>query len=373
MHDLTWASWKSRQLAFLKYARWHVDQERLQAMLRLRGGVAVLLVAGLLHIWGGWGSFAPLLNLFFGYTLLSMGWYVVVRQRWWGLRARVLMAAAAEQMFYGYMLGVTGEQGALLAGLPMFTALGYGLRYGPGLAFYSGLHGVVWLWLGLQQSAFWHGQPTVSAGLMLASVVIPVYGALLSRRMQTRRLEAEQRAAVWEEVSKTDPLTMLANRVALMEALERVFHNQRQLGRVGALFYVDLDGFKAVNDEAGHEAGDQVLVDVALALRSAVREDDVVARLGGDEFAILAMGVAHEHDARAMADKVLHALEGIVVDGYPGLKLGGSIGVCLMPSADISTAREAVRRADEMMLSVKRMGKGAVRVSAVLPDMAQSA
>lgn len=91
--------------------------------------------------------------------------------------------------------------------------------------------------------------------------------------------------------------------------------------RVRALFHVDLDGFKAVNDQARHAAGDQVLVDVAHALRAAVRENDVIARLGCDECCILTHEPAKAQDARGVSDKVLNALNRIQVPGHASLRI----------------------------------------------------
>ena len=210
--------------------------------------------------------------------------------------------------------------------------------------------------------------PGLGLGMCLAVLCVPVYGAVLNRRLQVQHREAERRAAAWESASKSDPLTGLANRVALMEALERVHGTQRASDRVCALFYVDLDGFKAVNDQAGHAAGDEVLIAVAMALRHAVRANDLVARMGGDEFAILARGLAHGEGAQAVADKVLHALSLIEVPGHAQLRVSASMGACLLPDPSITSPREAVRVADELMLAIKREGKGAVRVRARLDE-----
>ncbi len=343
-------------------ARWQADNELAQARLRAMASVVCGLFFGAVHLWGGIGPLDQLMALFGVYVLACLAWLGVVKQGWGSQGWRLVIASVLEQGLYAYGVSHCAEQGTLILGAPMFTALGYGLRFGPGMVMLNVGLALGFLTLGFQASPYWSAMPSLCVGVCLATVSIPVYGTVLNRRLLGMRREAERRAAAWEAASKTDPLTRLANRVALMEALEQVFGTQRQAARVCTLFYVDLDGFKAVNDEAGHAAGDQVLVDVAMALGDAVRADDLVARLGGDEFCILAFGLADPKDAQGVADKVLQALARITVPGHANLRIGGSIGACLLPAPDIASPRDAVRVADELMLAIKRQGKGAVRI-----------
>jgi diguanylate cyclase (GGDEF)-like protein len=346
------------------HARWQASNEVAQIKLRIGGGLLAMLIMSALHLWGGLGPFDQPLPWVSAYVLGSLAWWCLVKLGFWQMRARLLVASVLEQGMFACVLSSTGEQGALLLGVPIFTSLGHGLRFGPGMAIFNSILAASFMAVAFHGSPYWSSMPGLAMGMCVAVLSVPVYGTLLNRRLLAQHREAEQRAAAWESASKTDPLTGLANRVALMEALERVHGTQRASDRVCALFYVDLDGFKAVNDQAGHAAGDEVLVQVAQALRDAVRADDVVARLGGDEFAILTRGLAHAEGAQAVADKVLHALGQIRVAGHDKLCVGGSNGACLLPDADIPSAREAVRVADELMLAIKREGKGAVRIRA---------
>jgi diguanylate cyclase (GGDEF)-like protein len=347
---------------FVTPGQWRARNEMAQARLRIWGGLAFMLGMGVLQWGAGYGPFDKALPLLCVYLLGSLAWAGVVARGWGRLRVRLMLAATLEHLMYGYAMYAGGQQSALLLGVPMFTSLGNGLRYGPGMACFNAVLALVCLQIGFQASLFWSAMPELTLGVCLATTCLPVYGAILNRRLQSDRQAAEQRAVAWEQASKTDPLTGLANRIALMEAMEGVFGTQRHAARVCALFYIDLDGFKAVNDQAGHTAGDQVLVDVAQALRGAVRENDVIARIGGDEFCILTHGLARAQDARAVADKVLRALDTILVPGHEGLRIGASIGVCLLPADHIATPQDAVQAADALMLAVKREGKGALRM-----------
>src|SRR3712207_2938322 len=167
-----------------------------------------------------------------------------------------------------------------------------------------------------------------------------------------------------ERMAYTDHLTALPNRAALFEEMAAPSPDQR------CLLVLDLDGFKAVNDVAGHEAGDQLLVEVARRLNTVVREDDLVARLGGDEFAVLVSGSLTE--AEDVAQRVVDAL------GMPhrtsewAFAVGASVGVAELTPAG---GQVAFREADVALRAAKQAGKGCVRLAhesvnpiVVLPD-----
>ena len=165
------------------------------------------------------------------------------------------------------------------------------------------------------------------------------------RREESRLLELSQR----------DPLTGLMNRAGFEQYLQR---NLLEGGGSSlALLYVDLDGFKTVNDGHGHAAGDLVLQAFSKRLASLVRPTDAVARLGGDEFAIALAGVREQANARDVADKVLMAAHTPFEVNNVFVRIGASVGVAF--SADpVSGWSDLVERADVQLLSAKACGKG---------------
>lgn len=154
-----------------------------------------------------------------------------------------------------------------------------------------------------------------------------------------------------------DPLTGLPNRVAFFERLEALFESAEPGARFG-LCYVDLDGFKVVNDSLGHEMGDQLLSAVAVRLETALRPlGHLVARLGGDEFVVLLENCRGEQEAVAAAKTVLAALaKPIPIDGHR-LAVGASVGVLERPVA-ATTPMAAVRAADLTLYRAKEEGRG---------------
>ncbi len=166
-----------------------------------------------------------------------------------------------------------------------------------------------------------------------------------------------------EELSSTDSLTGLHNRRSFLAELERRFSRRAAWRGGAALFFIDLDNFKAVNDRHGHKRGDRALSEVARILRDCTRGRDLVARLGGDEFAVFVEDIgaeAAESKGREIcqAAAVLRDLSGD--SGHP---LGFSIGAAFCTSDGAESVAEAVERADQAMYGVKRRGKGAVAVS----------
>ncbi|MGX6605769.1 diguanylate cyclase domain-containing protein [Micromonosporaceae bacterium Da 78-11] len=148
-----------------------------------------------------------------------------------------------------------------------------------------------------------------------------------------------------------DALTGLPNRRRMQDALGTSLRAESV-----AVLFVDLDGFKPVNDAHGHEAGDELLRQVAERLSACVRENDVLARVGGDEFVVLMPGVLDATDAEAMCARIRHAIQlPFQIDGHQVL-IGASIGVHLADST--SDPDEALRAADHAMYTVKRSGGG---------------
>ncbi len=163
---------------------------------------------------------------------------------------------------------------------------------------------------------------------------------------------AEQRIAY---LARHDPLTGLLNRSSFGEELDRVFVSHRQTSEDVCLLYLDLDGFKDVNDRRGHVAGDRLLVDVAHRISEATGGAGVVARIGGDEFAVLMRGVERE-TALDLASRLIQAVgEPLTLDGDL-VRIGVSIGVaCAGSGAD--TADALVSAADIALYSAKESGK----------------
>ena len=197
-------------------------------------------------------------------------------------------------------------------------------------------------------------------GRILEVQTVPIKGggALRTFTDVTQRKQAEQQI---RHVAEHDGLTGLLNRTAFLQALQAAATDVHRSGRGFAVLYVDLDGFKPVNDRYGHAVGDQLLVWVARQLTQAAREDDVVARLGGDEFALLQRGVSDGDSAYRLADRLVQALGQPTEIEAHTLQIGASIGIVLSPG-DGTEAEELLRKADSAMYLAKATGRGCARI-----------
>ena len=168
----------------------------------------------------------------------------------------------------------------------------------------------------------------------------------------TARKDAEQRL---NHLALHDALTGLPNRVLLLDRIEHEVAATSRTHSHIAVYFIDLDGFKGVNDTAGHPAGDEVLQMVAQRLRSYVRPGDTVARLGGDEFVLVCPDFQDDRDTEILARRLLGVLAEPFIRGEVTHHLSASIGIAV--SAPHHTAEELLRAADDAMYAAKEAGK----------------
>jgi two-component system cell cycle response regulator len=169
-------------------------------------------------------------------------------------------------------------------------------------------------------------------------------------------------AKALEALALNDPLTGLANRRLLGERMAMALVHARRSKSAMAVLYLDLDGFKAINDTLGHGAGDELLKMVAARLIATVREADTVARLGGDEFAIVLWQVKGSDDAGIAASKVIKSVSlPYVLAGRPA-SVTASAGVAIYPDNGNDTDA-LLKSADEALYKAKRAGKNTYRIA----------
>ena len=202
----------------------------------------------------------------------------------------------------------------------------------------------------LRLPAFRVASPILTAALALYVIEKERHLNQLTRML----LEDHAVMADLSRQARRDPLTGLPNRMALMERLELAINGVRQEERKFAIVFIDLDGFKLVNDSCGHAAGDALLCEVAARLRTVTRSTDLVARLSGDEFVILLEGVDDEV-AYAVAERVNKALDGLIVEDA-AVAVTASIGVAFGGPTTTSAAT-VLREADMAMYLAKETGR----------------
>ena len=197
-------------------------------------------------------------------------------------------------------------------------------------------------------------------GLLIAAIVTPfiVFQAIVGFQQATLELldEVQKQHDQIQQLATHDHLTGLPLPSLAADRLQVALHAARRSGKKVALLFIDLDGFKNVNDTLGHEAGDHVLKEVALRLLKAIRAEDTVARVGGDEFIAVLGGLPDDRVPVQVAKRAMQAISAPIDYAGQQTSVGASIGMSLFP--DHADDAQGLRRAaDAAMYRMKRTGK----------------
>ena len=165
--------------------------------------------------------------------------------------------------------------------------------------------------------------------------------------------EERKRQEHFRKLAETDALSGLRNR----RSGEENIHKKIESGKNGLFFLMDIDDFKIVNDEYGHDAGDQVITAFSNCLSSCFRDDDIVYRLGGDEFAAFITGTVDDNTRRRLLERIHSNTENVVIPGSDESHISISIGTTDFPMGSDDSFDEMYRRADQDMYENKRRKK----------------
>ena len=299
------------------------------------------------------------------YLLFAYIWVWLSTKQWGPLLPRQWSALLLDHGVLSVGLSVSGVVLAPLLWVPVTISIGHGLRFGERRGLAAALLGGICTYAALGNAALWPVDDMMRVGAAMTALIGPVYVVRLVRTMASQKARSEQRTLELEEVVRQDGLTGASNRLGFEQAVHHICDEQRRFAVRAGIVLIDLDGFKAVNDNLGHGAGDRVLQEVALLLRQAVRSADLVARFGGDEFAVLLREPGDEKNVRRIVTDLVQSISGIRLPGDSGLVVGASAGACLL---DVGvSAGEAMKRADELMYEAKRGGKNDFRVEHLHP------
>lgn len=171
-----------------------------------------------------------------------------------------------------------------------------------------------------------------------------------------------------ERIAHFDALTNLPNRVLFADRLRQAMAQEQRRGQQLAVVYIDLDGFKAINDRHGHETGDQVLIALAMRMKLALREGDTLARLGGDEFVAVLIDLEGTSASVPLLNRLLETAALPVQVGEQSLKVSASLGVTFYQQAQGIDADQLLRQADQAMYQAKQAGKNRYHMFAAGQD-----
>jgi diguanylate cyclase (GGDEF)-like protein len=196
----------------------------------------------------------------------------------------------------------------------------------------------------------------------LSEIILPLFVliAVIFARVFIQRGQYKKNL---EYTALYDALTRLPNRNLLYDRLDETMKKAARYSFLFAIIFIDLDGFKFVNDSYGHEAGDELLTQVGQRLQRCVRESDTVSRYGGDEFVILLSGIENRENCETIAKKILITLNDKFILKSATVFIGGSIGIAISEKTTSITPDELITRADNAMYIAKKNGKKQYRFS----------
>jgi len=197
----------------------------------------------------------------------------------------------------------------------------------------------------------------VFGSMVLILIVSATLGNAVSRRMRLQMAAAESEI---ERMALYDRVTGLANRHAFELGLAQALQRHSREGGGSALLFIDVDGFKKVNDQFGHQTGDTVLKAIGERLGKTLRASDIVARIGGDEFAVILTNTQSVDAAALVAENLVRSAAEPFATGSASAHIGFSIGICMIPD-DGPDVESALRNADLAMYHAKQAGKNTHR------------
>lgn len=345
----------------------HIDTELGQA--RVRVVFVMIIMAGYaVAIWVfQQKQLVParpglLLYFAFGYV---WSWLVVwdIGPAVWRQRAAVVL----DHTTFSIGLAWAGLALAPILWVSTFISVGHGLRFGESRAHFSAVLGAMSMGIAMYLSPEWHAQPLVASGVVLSAWLVPVYAVSLARQIEVLHKVSEAKALELEEAAGIDDLTALLNRTGFERVVCEVSDEAGAATETVAVLYLDLDGFKTVNDTLGHTAGNHVLQQAAFQLKRSLRASDAIARIGGDEFAVLLRSPGNSETLSGIGEKVLGALGSVHPPQHPELRVSASIGICIALQG--RSVASAVEYADTLMYKAKRAGKGQVMVGHLTQDV----
>ncbi len=164
----------------------------------------------------------------------------------------------------------------------------------------------------------------------------------------------------WQDMAYKDSLTKLPNRLFLLNQIPRYITAAKRNNYKLAIAYLDLDGFKEINDTYGHQTGDQLLINISARMQKAIRGDDILARIGGDEFVVLLNSQSNQAETTRIVQRILETVSSPMMIDTVRISVSISIGVTYYSQANELTAKALISQADRAMYEAKKRGKNRI-------------
>jgi diguanylate cyclase (GGDEF)-like protein len=337
------------------------DSEHIQALVRIAIASLVLLYVFLINTDEKFtvGQYHAA-YLAISILLIGIGIFALIVIWPQASPSRRLTGMALDFSATSYFMYVMEDMGVIFFAVYLWVTIGNGLRYGTHYLYTAMVFSIASFGVMLANSVYWRGQWGFSAGLVISLIALPLYFSVLLKQLQKQHDELKRLYEKMARYATHDSLTNLPNRKHFHDQLANAITTAEQKKVTFTVLYLDLDGFKAINDALGHTVGDQLIESTARRIEQCVRKDDMVARVGGDEFIVLLQNVASV-DVSKIAEKIIENLSRPLMLANRSVSVTTSIGVATYPhdGADVSAL---IHSADSAMYEAKHNGKNGYRI-----------
>jgi len=329
-----------------------LENEKIQIGLRVSFTIFVLLVFSYIYIFDIWRlnySYKEVITLPLIVLIFNLFYTLFIRKCPTCFQTnRIIVMSTSDVIASVYVMYLADDISAYFASILLWYIIGYSSRFGNKVGFIIYIV-TIFSWLTLIYfSPYLREHNHLAIGWLIAYVVIPLYYFNLIAKLHSTIELLHKKIDTTSYKADHDPLTNLANRFLFQETLEKYEVNFTNNGQKFALLFIDLDGFKKINDIFGHDKGDQVLVEVSQKI-AAITGD--AARLGGDEF----VSIIQYDDKDTLIALAQSLLKNIQKENKE-ISLSASVGIACYPD-DTSSLHELKKYADKAMYSAKVQGK----------------
>lgn len=347
-------------MEFLKRLKNRPDTEHLQALARI-----VIAIVGLVFSWFIYDrdrEIAVLYSTWFlgAYLILSLAIMSFIIFNPKVSPRRRVFGMVSDFTGTGIVMHLLGEPAKVFLFAYMWVTVGNGFRYGVNYLYAAMVLSLISFSIMVISTPYWYEDVYMVIGYLGCMIILPIFFLSLLKKLHSSNTELAALADKLKTMASHDGLTGLPNRYSFQEALSHEVAVAERDRRKLAVCFIDLDGFKEINDSYGHHSGDIVLKTVASRLLTHVRKSDIVARYAGDEFVIV-LASADDRDATHVAHKLIADIRSPILVADRSVSVSASVGIAVYPDSG-STANEVMIKADMAMYRCKQLGKNGVLV-----------
>ncbi|MCW8956399.1 MAG: diguanylate cyclase [Gammaproteobacteria bacterium] len=265
------------------------------------------------------------------------------------------LTIVADTLITCYGMYLTGPFSGVLYPILLWIIIANGMRFGSQYLYFSMAISTAGLIITILNTPFLTNYMPVSVGMIMGVFILPLFFGILLHELKESHRELQAQIHKTTHAAAHDILTGLPNRLFFIDHVTAAIKTAREQHKKLALLFIDLDGFKKINDNMGHKTGDRLLQLVAKRIKARLRDGDTVARLGGDEFVVLLNNVNTAETAMIFAERLIDIFNEPFYIDHRTVLASGSVGISLFPGhgEDVDTL---IHHADTAMYKVKRRG-----------------